>query len=389
MSLQLTFTPRRVGLFLGAIALYLTLQSLLTEFILVEVLGDTTLSVPRLLLDLFSVNLEESIPTWYATILLFCAAVLLAVIARAKLQAEADYRWHWVGLALTFLYLSLDEGAVIHEIFADPMQEAFNTSGFLAFGWQILAVPLVILFGLVYLRFLFHLPVPARNGFILAAVLYVGGAIVIEGFSAAAWDANDSDMEMTYLSIATLEEFCETIGVVVFITVLLAYIQAQPYNLTVTPASADAAPIADGDGRRRVWVRGVLALCVVTIGVNLALTAWADALNDNTDDAIFVAPGQIYQVFQDRFADEDVVVSYMTVAFELQDENSRQLAAAFLDRFDDLIIVNLVASESTLILAGADVGISNDELGDLLHQSGETEFIIFEAPLIRAMVAGA
>ena len=43
---------------------------------------------------------------------------------------------------------------------------------------------LALIFTLLYLRFLFHLPPRIRNLFILAGVCYVGGAVIVEAISA-------------------------------------------------------------------------------------------------------------------------------------------------------------------------------------------------------------
>ena len=180
MRFEYNLNPRKLSLFLGIVSIYLAVQSLFGEYVLENVLRGGTDGFLVSLIDLFSVNAEETIPTWYSTILLFLSAVLLTFIATVKQKNQKLFRHHWTGLALIFLYLSMDEGAVIHEIIADPLQAKFNTTGYLAFGWQIVFVPLVVVFALFYLRFLFHLPPRIRNLFIIAGSLYVGGAVFVE-----------------------------------------------------------------------------------------------------------------------------------------------------------------------------------------------------------------
>src|SRR5690606_1736254 len=80
--------------------------------------------------DVLSVNIEESIPTWYSSLALFLAASLLGWIALIKLIHREPFRVYWLGLALIFVYLSADEGAALHETASAPLQSAFNTSGF-------------------------------------------------------------------------------------------------------------------------------------------------------------------------------------------------------------------------------------------------------------------
>ena len=114
--------------------------------------------------------------------------LLLGGITAVKYQQRDSQTRYWAGLTLIFFYLSLDEGAVIHELFSDPLQTAYNTSGYLTFAWLLVFVPLLFLFVLLYLRFLFHLPARIRNLFILAGLFYVGGAVVVEAISANRYD---------------------------------------------------------------------------------------------------------------------------------------------------------------------------------------------------------
>src|SRR5690606_22420776 len=94
-------------------------------------------------------------------------------------------------------------------------------SGFLEFGWLLVGIPLVILFGLAYLRFWLHLPGPTRRLFAIAAGLYIGGAIFIESISANFY-SQDEGASFRYLAVATVEELCEMLGVVVLIYALLS-----------------------------------------------------------------------------------------------------------------------------------------------------------------------
>jgi spermidine synthase len=227
MRLNLSIKPRTVGLSLAIISIILVILSLITEY-LVEVVYLGSEAYWLKILDLFSVNLEESIPTWFATILLFMASGLLLLITLSKWRGKDKLRWQWLGLSLVFLYLSIDEGAVIHEILSEPLNAAFATTGYLYFGWQIVALPLVLIFALLYLSFLFQLPPRTRYGIIFAGLLYVAGAIFVEGLSAdELYRSTSEHYGYLYLSIATLEEAMEMLGIVGFITVLLDYIVQQ------------------------------------------------------------------------------------------------------------------------------------------------------------------
>jgi hypothetical protein len=70
-----------------------------------------------------------------------------------------------------------------------------------------------------------HLPRKTRRSLILAAVIYVSGALSLEMLSGSLvkWHGTRKNIPVAVLS--TLEELLEMIGVVVLIAALLAYIE--------------------------------------------------------------------------------------------------------------------------------------------------------------------
>ena len=186
------------------------------------------------LVDLFNVNGEASVPTWFSSVMLLICAGLIAIIAWMKKVEQERYTRYWSVLAIIFLYLSIDEVAEIHEKLAPPLREFFGATGFLYFSWVIAGAPLVIIFALVYLRFLFHLPPRTRNLFILAGVLYVGGAIVVESIWAYMW-YNGNGSGTPYLIKSVIEEVLEMSGIVVFIYSLLTFIDLGAWQIQFIP----------------------------------------------------------------------------------------------------------------------------------------------------------
>ncbi len=294
MALRYSINPRKVALIFGIIALFLAAESLYSEYLVETYLGSSSTALLGPILDLFSVNLEQSIPTWYNALILTIAGTLLAVIAVAK-QAQRDrFRIYWIGLAVIFFYLSMDESAVIHEILSDPLQTLFHSTGYLAFGWQIAAAPLVVLFALVYLRFLLHLPAGTRNLFILAGGLYVGGALIVDAISANEW-VHDNGITLFYLAIGTLEELFEMQGVVVFIYALLRYLVSMDYAVTFQAqedSTADSPPsvlhqsgpstVRSGSAARSSSRLGLTALAAIMIVVNVTFFYWARSEEPST-----------------------------------------------------------------------------------------------------------
>ena len=101
-----------------------------------------------------------------------------------------------------------------------------STRGIFLFAWTIPAAVGVVLFALVYLKFLFRLPVATRWLFVLAGVVYVGGALgmeMIEGQFVFLF----GQASMAHALMVAFEEFLEMSGVVLFIYALLSYFRTQ------------------------------------------------------------------------------------------------------------------------------------------------------------------
>ncbi|MCP5099322.1 MAG: hypothetical protein GY943_27530 [Chloroflexi bacterium] len=384
MQVENSINPRKITLFLGTISLYLAMQSLIGEYLLENVLSGESDGMITLLIDLFSVNLEESIPTWYATLLLFISAGLLAFIAAAKSKKKDAYTRYWIGLAIIFLYLSMDEGAAIHEIVVDPLQAMFNTTGYLTFAWQIVFVPLVLVFALVYLRFLFHLPSRIRNYVILAGVLYVGGAIVIEGISANRWYL-DGGVSFPYLAIATVEELSEMLGVVVFIYALLLHARGEAYT-AVTHFSTNAHATEDTANKTlqlSKWM--VTAIVVAIVGLNIALGYWA-----MQQQVIYAASDlsttPFYQEISRQYAGQGVIILQVNELIEPGNVAAQQYASSVLTLFDDVLIVTLPNEQSSIAFASHSLPFNQNQLSEIVQQHGETEFTILNTFALQAIV---
>lgn len=224
MQLVISFSARRVALILGGISLYLSVHSIVGKAIEYE-LGTHSTYLIYQLVRLFNVNREASIPAWYSASLLLLCSVLLATIAHAKRRSGDRYIGHWTALAMLFLYLSADEAAEIHEKLTIPLQEALNSKGYFYFAWVIVGAVFVLVVGLAYLRFFWHLPPRSRAQFLLAGMVYVGGALVIESISAKVW-YEKGGTSLTFSAIGTVEELGEMLGLVIFVYALLCYMSS-------------------------------------------------------------------------------------------------------------------------------------------------------------------
>lgn len=164
-----------------------------------------------------SLSYEGNLPTWYATGLLWTAALGLGRCARR--EPGLDRLWWW-GLAAIFMLFSLDEAIELHEgLDADAQRH-----GVLYYSWVVPAAILTSTFVAVYAWFWLRLPAPTRRGFALAFVLYVGGALGME-LPLGAWYEAHGDENLGYGVLDFVEESLELVGLCVFLLAIARHQQ--------------------------------------------------------------------------------------------------------------------------------------------------------------------
>jgi hypothetical protein len=186
-----------------------------------------------LFVNVFNLDSERSIPTLFVVIeWLFCLT-LLGLIAYYKKKEHAPYLY-WLGLAIVFVFLTIDESVAIHEVMMIPIRETLHTTGVLYYAWVIPYSAGIIFFMLVYVKFVFSLPVRTRNLFITAGTIFVTSAIGIELIES--WNTytqGSSGPYYHYLFFVTVEEPLEMIGLAIFIYALIAYINTEMGQLQI------------------------------------------------------------------------------------------------------------------------------------------------------------
>jgi hypothetical protein len=170
-----------------------------------------------------NMNGELSLPTLITTLLLaFCALLLAIITLYAHRAGDRFTRW-WGGLALAFAYVTADEAIALHEATIAPIRDLLGvTEGWLFFAWVIPAGMLLLVMALFYREWLFSLPAAIRNQFILAGILFASGALGVELISG--WYLSERGDSFTYELIGALEEALELLGIITFLTALLAYL---------------------------------------------------------------------------------------------------------------------------------------------------------------------
>lgn len=172
--------------------------------------------VPWLLFQLFDVDQENNLPTWYSEFLLLTGFAFLWLCTSQK-RAQGD-RWsgHWVALTVGFLLMSVDEVAGVHE----------TINSVIVMTWAIPAGIMALAIAAAFVPFLLHLPTDTAVRFVLAGGAYLAGAVGIEivGNSLVGQQLSDT---LAYKMTTFAEEGLEMFGVILFLHALLRYMRGS------------------------------------------------------------------------------------------------------------------------------------------------------------------
>ncbi len=223
--------PNTVGRVLGITGLAILLASVTGQAAALVVDDDLV----REAADFLYVDNERNLPTGFAVLLLLFASLLLAVIATLERQSGGRWARHWAALAVGFGLMAVDEAWSFHEKLIGPGRELLGGAGELGiffYAWVLFGIALILLLAPFFMRFVISLPAVTRNRFLLAACLFVGGAI---GTELVAGNFNELHglhekrgdygiRHFQYSLLATAEEGLEFAGSIVFIRALLLQI---------------------------------------------------------------------------------------------------------------------------------------------------------------------
>lgn len=222
------------------------------------------LTKDRLVFDLIDLNMEANIPTMWQALQLFSVGVVLLMLASPLFRAfprVADLKRLWMVLGIGFVFLSFDEGGVIHEriskilargagvgsksagegIVASALHHLGFKASFRGGGlWMLLyaaiAVGLAVWLAPLIVRALRTWPRESLLFLAGFAILFTGGVIL----ESAQYFFHF--VRAGFIAEVGLEEFCESIGqsIALFGVVSLLAVAAEAMQAAAAPpAKAD------------------------------------------------------------------------------------------------------------------------------------------------------
>ncbi len=165
-------------------------------------------------LDVFDLNAEQSISSWFSSALLLIASGLAAAIA----VKTTTMTWRWAGLAAMLLLASIDETIAVHERLSEPVGNLLNISDSFPFAWVLPFIVIGAALFPTYLGLLRSLERQYQILFVLSAVIYLGGAVGLEIIGGFLLNIFGSGVA-TELEVI-VEESAEMLGMGLFISSL-------------------------------------------------------------------------------------------------------------------------------------------------------------------------
>lgn len=226
MAQEIRISTRNVARWLGGVAALLILANCAVIAWVAHYDDESLLDR----VDMFVLDYEANLPTWFSAGLLLYAGILLAFVAVDQARRSAPFVGRWRFLAGVFVYLSIDEATSIHELAGPPLRE-MGVGGIFYYAWILPAAVLLLVMGAAYLPFLRALARPLRNRFLLSAAVYLGGAMGLEMMGGWYVEQN-GPMNVTYGVIITLEEVLEIVGMLLFVDGLAREIAARDLRVS-------------------------------------------------------------------------------------------------------------------------------------------------------------
>lgn len=183
--------------------LFIVVSSMLLIHLLLQWLSFyTNLPVPDTLIGRFDVDNEISIPTWWSQTVLLVIAILGFMAYKV-----GGSRW-WLAFSSLFIFLSVDEGAMLHEAFITKFREYTTDGSATGLANHLWLIPVAIVFIILlipFIKFLRTLPKRSLKLLVAGMGLLFFGAIVYETIGLLSF--NSADFWYKGINVAIEEAF--------------------------------------------------------------------------------------------------------------------------------------------------------------------------------------
>jgi hypothetical protein len=209
---------------------FLTLMLITGGFLVIYFRANYDTQYVERTLNMFDLNRENNIPTWYASIsFVLCS---MASWLMATLKSGEKQSLYWKIMALIFLGMSIDEAASVHEYGASLLKGQFNFSGYWHFAWVIPALILIILGIVFFFRFWWSQPSRIRFTLAAGAIIFFTGSVGMEMIGGKLIEQKGYS-DPVYMLLTLTEEIMELTGLWLFQYALLESLALHQFSQVV------------------------------------------------------------------------------------------------------------------------------------------------------------
>jgi hypothetical protein len=198
----------------------------------------------------FDIGRGGNLPAYFSTLNKLLAGGLAATLAIGARQSDrerqksrtgrSDYQdWpYWAALAVGFLWLSLDEGAKVHDtLVSHGLNLLWGGTSLASYGWFVIYVPIIVVAAAAFVPFVSRLQRAHRIWLLTGAFVFLGGGLGIE--MVESYLHGQGPYSELLVDIAVLiEETLEMIGVVIFNYAFLRCLADEGIEVSFRPTSS-------------------------------------------------------------------------------------------------------------------------------------------------------
>jgi hypothetical protein len=192
---------------------------------------------------MFGLNAEHNVPSMFSALAILAAGLMLFATASAVRARGRPHVASWCLLGAVFVFLAVDEWFSLHEMLNRPVRDALQVGGPLYFAWVVPYAALTGLLALVLWRFVVALDPTTRRAFLVAGVVYVTGALLLEMIGGMLWLSAGMQSRLYFLE-TTAEETLEMLGIALFIRALLGHYRREFGEKGSVPSPKGTLPFA-------------------------------------------------------------------------------------------------------------------------------------------------
>lgn len=172
--------------------------------------------------QLFELNAEANVPTWFSAVQLAFAALIAWWCAGIHRRDDLGGVWSWRLVAAALLFVSADEVAQFHEQISYQVRTSLHTDGALRFAWVVPYGAGVVLLAVTLYGWWRSLPRTTRVQLAAAVVAFVVGALGLELVESAYESVRGRDFGLR--AITVVEEAMEMFAVAAVVGIFLRHL---------------------------------------------------------------------------------------------------------------------------------------------------------------------